>query len=582
MRRSRSRVPVLGLALLGALAVLAVPEVAGAAPVVQVKARTDVKLLPVVHREDGVVVRGEVLEQITGRPVAYEWVTVTMNRRTRQARTDERGIFELVFDVGRGRYDISAVLTDTSQYAGSQAELSGVDMEKQNVRIALRVEDPELTQNAVELTVEARTEQDVGVSLAADLYLGEEGNKEPTYLDKIHTDLRGIATYSIDRAALGGLGRKRLAVKFLGDRSYNPTEAQAELVLSTATRTILTLGSSSIAYEEEIEVTGRVVDERGEGIAQAPVSLRVGGRRLASDMTDDSGRFELEVSGVELGAGSSGIQVVFEPTRPWHRPSRSAVVRVTVAEPQPVPVRHTLAAFGATAMVMLAFIGLRTRPWQGWIERLRRRRKQDDGDAGQDDADAEAPQGGLTEAATSIVSSLRRPHVLEFSGVVRDAVTSRRVRRAVILLAHPDMHQQREESDGRGRFRFEELIAGNWQVEISAAGYVTERFAIAVPHRGELTGARVDMVPVRERIFAMYREVAEPLLPDREKWGIWTPRQIVDHVRAQKPSPALAALTDFVEESYFSQRTPQESILDHAAERVAAVRAELAAPAAQD
>lgn len=578
MRRSRSRVPATGLALLGALAALAMaPEVARAAPVVRVKARTDIKLLPVEHREDGVAVRGEVLEQITGQPVADERVTVTMNRRTRQARTDERGIFELVFDVGRGRYDISAALADTPEYAGSQAELSGVDMEKQNVRITLHVEDPELTQDAVELTVEARTEQDVGVSIAADLYIGQDGDGEPEYLDKVRTDLRGIATYSIDRAALGELGRKRLMVKFLGDRTYNPTQAQTELVLSTATRTTFAVASSNIAYEEELEAIGRVVDERGQAIAQAPVSLKVGGRRLASELTDEGGSFRFEVPGVELGAGSAGIQVVFEPTRPWHRPSRSAVVRVTVAEPQPVPVRHTLAAFGATAMVMLAFIGLRIRPWQGWISRLRRRRKDDERDPEQDDEEAEAPQGGLTAAATSIVSNLRRPHVFELSGVVRDAVTNRRVRGAVILLAHPDMHQQREESDGRGRFRFEELIAGTWQVEVGASGYVTERFPIAVPHRGEFSGARVDLVPVRERIFAMYREVAEPRLPDREKWGIWTPRQIVDHVRAQKPSPALAALTDFVEESYFSQRTPQESILVHAAERVDAARAELAA-----
>ncbi|HWN69005.1 MAG TPA: carboxypeptidase-like regulatory domain-containing protein, partial [Haliangium sp.] len=154
------------------------------------------------------------------------------------------------------------------------------------------------------------------------------------------------------------------------------------------------------------------------------------------------------------------------------------------------------------------------------------------------------------------------------------AVTNRRLQDARVMIAHEQMHQHRQETDARGRFQFEDLFAGSWQVEVGATGYVTEKFTITVPHRGEYLGARVDLVSVRERIFSMYREVAEPLLPDRTKWGIWTPRQIVDHVREQKPSPVLAALTNFVEESYFSQRTPQETVLAEAAQRMAQARAE--------
>jgi hypothetical protein len=225
-------------------------------------------------------------------------------------------------------------------------------------------------------------------------------------------------------------------------------------------------------------------------------------------------------------------------------------------------------------VVMLAFVGLRTRPWQGWLERMRRRDGEDDREPEQADADAPPPTGGLRESRTGIVSSLRRPHVFEFSGVVRDSVTDRRIKDAHIVLVHEQMHQHRAESDARGRFQFQELFAGSWQVEVGASGYVTEKFAITVPHRGEYLGARVDLVSVRERIFQMYREVAEPLLPDRNKWGIWTPRQIVDHVREQKPSPVLASLTDFVEESYFSQRTPQETVLAEAAQRMIQARAE--------
>lgn len=580
-RVCRSRAAAIGV-VIGMLAgTLAGPlGAAHAAPVVQIKARTDVKLLPLTHHEEGVVVRGEVLEQVTGRPLASSWVTVTMNRRARQVRTDENGVFELTFESTGDRYDISAVFEDTEAYAGSKAELSGVDVEKQNLSIAMRVDASAQSQNIVELTIEARTEQDVGAAIAADLHVGPTDD-ELRYLAKVRTDTRGIATYSLEREALGGLGRKRLVVKFLGDRAYNPAQAQAEVVLSTTTRTTFAVTSNNIAFEDAFDASGQVVDEAGEGVARMPVALKAGGRRIASALTDASGVFQFDVPGADIGAGSFGVQAVFEPNNEWHRESRSAVIQVTVAEPQPVPVRDTLAAFGATAVVMLAFIGLRTRPWQGWLERVRRRDSDEDRAPDEDEANAEPPQGGLKESRKSIVSNLRRPHLFEFSGVVRDAVTNRRLRGAIVMIVHEEMHQHREETDDRGRFQLQELFAGSWQVEVGAPGYVTEKFTITVPHRGEYLNARVDLISVRERIFGMYREVAEPLLPDRSKWGIWTPRQIVDHVRAQKQSPALSSLTDFVEESYFSQRTPHEAILDAAAERIAQAQTEqIAAPSA--
>ncbi len=79
---------------------------------------------------------------------------------------------------------------------------------------------------------------------------------------------------------------------------------------------------------------------------------------------------------------------------------------------------------------------------------------------------------------------------------------------------------------------------------------------------------RIDLVPVREKVFQLYRRAAEPVLPDGKLWGIWSPRQISDHVRSKRPSPALSELTDFVEELYFSSRVAAETLIPHAAERV--------------
>jgi hypothetical protein len=109
---------------------------------------------------------------------------------------------------------------------------------------------------------------------------------------------------------------------------------------------------------------------------------------------------------------------------------------------------------------------------------------------------------------------------------------------------------------------------GDWRAEVAAPGHITERFAVSVPHRGELRGVRVDLVPVRERVFQLYRRAAEPSLPEARLWGIWSPRQIVDHVRSKRPSPAMSELTDFIEEVYFSARLSSETVLPQASERV--------------
>jgi hypothetical protein len=126
------------------------------------------------------------------------------------------------------------------------------------------------------------------------------------------------------------------------------------------------------------------------------------------------------------------------------------------------------------------------------------------------------------------------------------------------------------QATAEGRFEIEELAGGEWKCLASAPGFCSESFRLTIPHRGELRNSRIDLLPVRERIFELYRDAAAPLLPDEEMWGIWTPRQIFDHVRGQRPAAALESLTDYVEESYFSQRTPQESDLDGAARMVAA------------
>jgi len=61
-----------------------------------------------------------------------------------------------------------------------------------------------------------------------------------------------------------------------------------------------------------------------------------------------------------------------------------------------------------------------------------------------------------------------------------------------------------------------------------------------------------------KRFFRTYKKALTPFLRQSNRWGIWTPKQIFEHVRLQHPEHALPQLTDFVEEVCFSQRVPDE------------------------
>jgi hypothetical protein len=299
------------------------------------------------------------------------------------------------------------------------------------------------------------------------------------------------------------------------------------------------------------------------------VAVTADDKPVAQVTTDDEGQFSTRVEAEVLGVGPHSLQASVETAAGWLRPSRSEPAHIDVAAPQPVPIAYTLAAFAATAGAAAAFLAMRSRPWARWMGTAA-----GTGPEGARPAAAE-PTAGLALARPGLVSTLRRPADHGFAGVVRDAVRHRPLAGAHVRLMLGG-RTLATLSDPAGEFAVEGLDAGEWRGEAAFPGHVTERFTLSIPHRGELRGVRLDLMPVRERVFAMYRRVAEPLLPNPELWGIWSPRQIVDHVRRARPTGALAILTDFVEEAFFSARTPDEAVLPEAGLRIEAALRELA------
>ena len=528
------------------------------APQVEIKARTRLVLEKVRLTPNGEVeVTGQLLDKLTGDGIPNQTVMVRIAGQTVTARTAADGRFTADVSADPGTQDVQIEFHGAPQLDRADQLKITTDPSRAPVTLAIQ---SEVVANGTKLVVTASAD-DKPTTVTATLDVLGPGSDKPVF----HKDVESGTTFVLTRAAAGGPGQKRVRATFAGDTTRQPAQAEITVEMTSATTTAMEVAKTSLAYEDNIRVKGRVADEDGKPVPRAAVAfvytMPAGKKsRVASGATADDGTYSFKVEASILGQGQFGITVETDPGSPAVRPSHAEPAIIRIAAPQPVPVSYTLAAFIATALAAGGFFMARSKPWR------RLRRPAPPAEAPQRDS-TEQVDGGLVLNKPGIVSTLRRPYDDGFSGAVRDTVRGRPVEDARVRLVLGDtVHEQHTAADGS--FAHEHLGVGDWQAEVSAPGHITERFVVSIPHRGELRGVRIDLVPVRERVFQLYRRVAEPVLPEPRLWGIWSPRQIVDHVRAKRPSPALAELTDFVEEIYFSARVAGENVLPGASERV--------------
>ncbi len=554
------------------------PASAEAGPSVQVRARTAITLEPIRRAQGRLVIRGRIHERGSDQPVAFAGgttVAISLDDRTEQALVGEEGRFGTWFATHGGRHRLSIEFSGDDQFDASAFTLPELDVAKQPLALSLRIpEQHRRARGPLLIQVQASGEFEPA-RVTVSIHVGGAEQDELPLLGQFTTNGQGRAPLVLPVVRLSGPGPKLVRATFAGDDTFDPASVEASFLVSSATRLGFVSDEAEVRFEGRVRGSGRLVDDLGAPLTGQAISLVAdvqGARRVLDDtLTGADGEFSLDAPASELGAGKHTVQAVFESARSYLETSRSPPVRIAVAERRPVPVGYSLAAFAATAMSIVAFVALRTRPWTRWIKRLRGASAGPRAGAS-DERDA-APHTGLSLARPGLVSTLRRPYDRGFTGRVADAVTGEPIAEARVELGESGVL-----TGADGRFELEELPDGEHRAQVSCDGYVTEGFAVMIPHRGELRDARVDLLPVRERIFQLYRDVAEPLMPRPDLWGVWTPRQIFEHVRKTHPARALAELTDYVEEKYFSARVPAEAELPQAAARVAAVREEAVSP----
>ena len=551
---------------------------ASAAPVIDVRARTRIGIDRVVRTGQGVHIHGTLIDAMTGEGISGRHIEVDVDGGGWQikAASGQSGQFRAYVEIPAGEHDIAARFVGDEAYGDSATVPRAYDVDKAAAALEIRVEGP-VDATASEVVAHVTVGSiDAPEQMALVISAGDAGNVGGIErVSTIHTDARGEATASIPRARFGRPGEKIVVVRFEGSDAVNPAEAQTTFTLATTTQLVdVNAPPVRLAFEADVSFAGRLVEADGTGVIAGVVVLRNGSARVREIVTDDVGAFALTVPARDLGAGPTQLTLAHDSTVSWRRGTRVGPFAVEIAAPQPVPVSYSLLTFGVTAAAVLAYVLLRARPWLAVTATIRRRRRKPEAAAvatpSPDDA---APAPGLRVARPGIMSSLRRATDHGFTGRVCDVVRGYSVGGALLVLSSS---QERRElvADADGHFETQ-LPDGWWQVEVSAHGYVTETVRAPIPHRGELRGARIDLLPVREKVFAIYRQVAAPLLPKPELWGVWTPREIFDHARAARPDGAFGQLTALVEETYFSMRVPDEAVVASAQASAAAAAGEL-------
>lgn len=571
------------MATLASISVLLgiVPEVVARAPVVTIKARTVIRVDPPSRTGFGAVISGVVEDAASGEPVPKVRLLIKVGDELAAATTGEDGAFRVDLGIPTGRHDLQIDYEGDRSYTPAHYELLDFELDRQLVSLAVSASPlpntdsaaPDGPPSAYEIVVRAAADNQP-VVVVAELSI-ETGGGAAARLGPLLTDAMGRGTIEVSSRQLGGPGRKRVVATFAGNERQHQSSAEAIIVVSAATVLEVKSASTSIGYDGTFHARGAIADIDGAKLANIPIALVAGDRRLAAALSGDDGEFKLAVDADELRAGRHTLEIVAEPVAEWLLPSRSTPFVVEVGQPKPIPIGYMLAASLFTTFGLLGFFVLRNRPW----ERLGARRTAEAGSPAS--TPPQAPSGGLRPRRLSMVATLRPADRHTFSGKVIDATTATALAGSAIAR---DGHTIATAGQD-GEFSVDGLDAGDLQFSIHHSGYVTERVAIVVPHRGEFDDATVALISIRQFVFSQYRTVAQAWLPSPAHWGIWTPRQIFEHVHGRQPTAALATLTLFVEETYFSARVPTDATMVRTLELVAAAAAEArndAAPSAPD
>ncbi len=508
-------------------------------PTLHVRASTRIEL----HAQTGanlVRIEGRLLDDLD-QPLGARSVLLTLTAAddtppsgeppSRMLRTDAAGRFLQQLTRGSGRYTLSA------RYAGDAlhdaVEISQTfDVMRAGVQLQLVLPQGHVVYlDEANADFEVRAHSEAGAD-GLMLTLRDESGR--TLANGV-ADAQGVWRGSLVTGELGEPGPGQWTASSIPDAE----RAAGTVVLSVLRQraSALVMEASYDVERENIAARGTLQTEAGP-LARAPVGLYLDGEHAQTVLTDAQGRYEVWIpfeAGVE--AATRHIAARFDSDKPGITSSRSAEAAITVpARPGPNLLWILVPSLASLALSWLLL--RRTGSWFG--------------------PRTQAPtfQAGVQLGA----AGRRAPNQFDLDGVIEDADTAARLRRATLRVARSDGLLIAAPVQRDGSFSIPKLEPGAYRVEARAPGYAVEATEVRIPHAGEGKGLRVRLRSLRALALEAHRPILRRVFPTREQQHTATVRETLDRAPETWPRPALEQLSDLVERAAYG---PEDPTVDH-------------------
>ncbi len=247
--------------------------VAEAGPTVEIRAQTQLSLGRVKKRDGGQVeVTGQLQDKLTGEGIPGQKVAVNIAGQQAEAVTQADGSFVATLPAEDGQQEVMLSYEGASRLERAATLTVRTDPAKSLLELAIAkvADDPA----GAKLVVNARSDEGP-VTVPVRLEVGAVTNDKLAPLRTVDTGTELVLT----RKEAGGAGVHRLRAIFAGDDMRQAATATVTLELTSSTTTSMHLSTLKLAFEDELIVSGKVLDDDNRPVAHAAVTLVSGDRR---------------------------------------------------------------------------------------------------------------------------------------------------------------------------------------------------------------------------------------------------------------------------------------------------------------
>ncbi|RAP50597.1 MAG: hypothetical protein BZ136_00965, partial [Methanosphaera sp. rholeuAM74] len=238
---------------------------------------------------ENTTVSGKVTDE-NGKPVANAPVNVTVGDKTYPTTTDANGNYNVTAPVEAGENPVTVKVGETGTTKPANATTS-VNAPKQNANVTVNNITPvKVGENA---TVSGKVTDENGKPVANAPVTVKVGDKTV----KVTTDANGKYNASVP---VTKAGNNSVSVSVGETNTTKPANKTSSVNASKLNTTITIDPIKDVKVGENATVSGKVTDENGKPVANAPVTIKVDGKTISAT-TDKDGKYTASVPTSSVG-----------------------------------------------------------------------------------------------------------------------------------------------------------------------------------------------------------------------------------------------------------------------------------------